>query len=58
MFLLLLCSIILIYHVNIVELSMKFMNENETDIISTFEYNLLLQREITIEGSGVTSKIE
>jgi hypothetical protein len=54
----LLWLIILIYHVKITESSMEFINENETEILSFLEQKLILQQDVTFEGSGVTSKIK
>jgi hypothetical protein len=37
---------------------MEFINENETEILSFLEQKLILQQDVTFEGSGVTSKIK
>jgi len=57
---LLIYLIIIIYNIIIVQSTMEFMNENETDILFGLRDELVLKRdsrEIVFDGSGMTSMI-
>ncbi len=50
----------MIYNIMMVQSTMEFINENDTDIVFDFKNELILKRdsrEIRFDGSGTSSKI-
>ena len=43
-------------HINVTQSSTGFLNENDTDIISSWDSKLLLQQTLTIDGSGAMGR--